>query len=118
MHGNPLDRDSIDELVRGSPPLVEDYLSLEEQLQPNGFDLSLGEVGNLVSAGSIGANSDQRELSALETLGFGPDGWLDLNPGAYMITFNEVVNLPLDMMALGRPRPSQLRTAVSLHTAV
>ena len=118
MSGNPLDRDSIGRLVHETPPLVEDYLSLEEQLQPNGFDLSLREVGCLMSAGSIGAGPSQRELSAIETLEFGPDDWLHLDPGPYLIAFNEVVNLPLDVMALGRPRSSLLRSGVSVHTAV
>ena len=118
MSGNPLDRDSIGELLHHSPPLVQHYLSLEDQLQPNGFDLSLGEVGDLVSAGSIGTDSDQRELSELESLQFDSDGWLLLSPGPYLITFNEVVNLPLDVMALGRPRSSLLRSGVSIHTAV
>lgn len=118
MSGNPLDMESIGDLVHASPPLVQHYLSLRDQLQPNGFDLSLRDVSNLVSAGSMGADSTQRELSSLETLEFGPDDWLDLRPGAYLVTFNEVVNLPLDVMALGRPRSSLLRSGVSLHTAV
>ena len=118
MRGNPLDKDSICRLVRGSPPLVEDYLSLEEQLQPNGFDLTLRKVDNLVTAGSIGAAESRRELSATETLDFGGDEWLHLDRGAYLITFNEVVDLPLDLMALGRPRSSLLRSGVSIHTAV
>ena len=118
MNGNPLDRESIGKLIQNTPPLVEDFRSLEQQLQPNGFDLSLREVSALVSTGSIGAEPDQRELSELESLKFGQDGWLLLNPGPYLITFNEVVNLPLDVMALGRPRSSLLRSEVSVHTAV
>ena len=118
MNGNPLDRDSIGGLVHGSPSLVENYLSLEEQLQPNGFDLTLREVGGLVSPGSMGTEDGQRELADTETLAFGPDNWLHLNPGPYLITFNEVVNLPLDLMALGRTRSSLLRSGVSVHTAV
>ena len=118
MNGNPLDRDSIGELVLGSPPLVEHYHSLEEQLQPNGFDLTLREVACLVSPGSMGAGDGQRELGDAETLAFGSDDWLHLDPGPYRITFNEVVNLPLDLMALGRTRSSLLRSGVSVHTAV
>jgi dUTP pyrophosphatase len=49
---------------------------------------------------------------------FAPDGWLQLEPGPYLVTFNEIVNLPLDVMALGRPRSSLLRSGVSIHTAV
>ena len=118
MNGNPLDRESIGKLIDHSPPLVEDIRSLEQQLQPNGFDLSLREVSALTTPGSIGAEPDQRELSELESLKFDPDGWLLLRPGPYLITFNEVVNLPLDVMALGRPRSSLLRSGASVHTAV
>jgi dUTP pyrophosphatase len=119
MNGNPLDRDSIGALLlHGSLPLVEHYLSLEEQLQPNGFDLTLREVDCLVSPGSMGAGDEQRELSDTETLAFGSDNWLHLDPGPYRITFNEVVNLPSDLMALGRTRSSLLRSGVSVHTAV
>ena len=116
--GNPLDRDAIGGLIQGSPPLIEEYLSLEEQLQPNGFDLTLREVSRLTSAGSIGAGPGQRDLSATEPLSFDGEGWLSLAPGPYLITLNEVVNLPLDLMALGRPRSSLLRSGVSVHTAV
>ena len=118
MNGNPLDQESIGRLIHDNPPLVEDFPSLEQQLQPNGFDLSLKQVSALVSPGSIGSATADRELSELENLEFEPDGWLRLNPGAYLITFNEVVNLPLDLMALGRPRSSLLRSGVSVHTAV
>ena len=51
-------------------------------------------------------------------LPFGSDGYLDLIPGAHLITFNEIVNLPLHVMALGRPRSSLLRAGVAIHTAV
>jgi dUTP pyrophosphatase len=118
MNGNPLDRESIGKLIHNAPSLVGDFVSLEQQLQPNGFDLSLREICNLVSPGSIGAEPDGRELSGLEPLLFDSGGWLQVAPGPYLITFNEVVNLPLDVMALGRPRSSLLRSGVSIHTAV
>jgi dUTP pyrophosphatase len=116
--GSALDRQSIVNLVQGTPPLVEAYLSLDEQLQPSGFDLTLRGVGRLVSAGFLGQAPDQRELSATEPLVLVEGEWVDLAPGPYLITFNEIVNLPRDLMALGRPRSSLLRCGVSLHTAV
>ena len=118
MSGSALEKAAIGELVTGTPPLVEAYLSLDEQLQPNGFDLTLREVNRLVSAGFMGRGAEERELSAREGLDFNPDGWLDLAAGPYLITFSEIVNLPLDLMALGRPRSSLLRCGVSIHTAV
>ena len=118
MPGTPLDRDSIGHLIEGSPPLLADYLSLETQLQPNGFDMTLREVARLTTPGAVGAEDATRELSETQHLEFGPDGWLRLEPGPFLVTFNEVVNLPLDIMALGRPRSSLLRSGAGVHTAV
>ena len=117
MNANALDRDSIGDLILGSPPLIEAFVSLDQQLQPNGFDLTLQEVNALESPGFMGAGPGQRELSSTEEMAFGPDGWLELFPGPYLLTFNEIVNLPLDLMALGRTRSSLLRSGASIHTA-
>jgi dUTP pyrophosphatase len=46
------------------------------------------------------------------------DGYYELPPGGYVVLLNEVVNLPTDLMAFGRPRSSLLRCGVALHTAV
>ena len=113
-----LDRGSILHLVQNSPPLLAGCPSLDQQLQPNGFDLTLGQVARLTSAGYMGNGPDQRGLSDTQLLEFDRSGWLHLATGSYLITFNEVVNLPLDLMALGRPRSSLLRSGVSIHTAV
>ena len=118
MTSNALDRNTIAELILGSSRLIESYLSLDEQLQSNGFDLSLKEVSRLTSGGSMGSGPDQRALSDTEILDLDREGWLRLSPGPYLISFNEIVNLPLDLMALGRPRSSLLRSGVSIHTAV
>ena len=118
MTSTALDRESIGDLVLGKPPLIEQYLSLDEQLQPNGFDLTLRDASRLTSGGSMGAGLDQRKVSDTEPIAFDTDEWLRLIPGPYLLTFNEVVNLPLDLMALGRTRSSLLRSGASLHTAV
>jgi dUTP pyrophosphatase len=47
-----------------------------------------------------------------------PDEGLLLRPGPYLVTFNEIVNLPLDLMALAKPRSSLLRCGVAVHNAV
>jgi len=118
MPGTPLDRDSIGHLIEGTPPLLEHYLSLEKQLQPNGFDMTVRDVARLTTPGAIGAADADRVLSDTEPMEFGDDGWLQLSPDPFLVTFNEVVNLPLDVMALGRPRSSLLRSGAGVHTAV
>ena len=51
-------------------------------------------------------------------LPFDAEGRVYLAAGAYMVTFNEIVNLPRHVMAMARPRSSLLRCGVAVHTAV
>ena len=105
-------------LISQAPPLIAGYANLEEQLQPNGFDLTLREIAVPGTPGQVVADSSQRRVSELKPLTVGPDGQFDLPPGVYVITFNEVVNLPAAIMALATPRSSLLRCGVAVHTAV
>ena len=113
-----LDRDSITELILGDSPLISGFDDLEEQVQPNGFDLTLQEIRELNSGGYMGKGPNQRLLSNSDILAFDYQGWVHLNPGSYLITFNEICHLPLDLMALGKPRSSLLRSGVTISTAV
>jgi dUTP pyrophosphatase len=116
--GGALGREELLRRIQGTPPLISDYNALDEQLQPNGFDLSLAEVGRFVGPGAIGRSNAERELPAVEPLPFDADGWLALDPGVYQVVFNEIVDLPNGLMALGRPRSSLCRAGATLHTAV
>jgi len=113
-----LSRQEIKRLMKKKPPLIEGYIDLEEQVQPNGVDLTLREIALLQSSGRITAQNDQRQVSDLSPLVFDGLGYIDLVPGAYIITYNEVVHLPKNIMALGRPRSSLLRCGVTVGTAV
>ena len=118
MKGSVLDRQSILGLVEADSPLVEGYLDLDAQLQPNGFDLTLREVGAFTSVGEVGPGVGASVLSETRSLPFGPDGYLHLHAGSYLATLNEIVRLPLHVMGLARPRSSLLRCGVAVHTAV
>jgi len=87
-------------------------------VQPNGFDLTLREVTLLQSAGKIAVADSQRLVSDLSPLIFDGTGFIDLMPGAYVITYNEIVHLPKNIMALATPRSSLLRCGVMVNTAV
>jgi dUTP pyrophosphatase len=113
-----LPKNEIRRLVAGKPPLVEGYLDLERQLQPNGFDLTLRDIALFQNAGQMGAENAGRRLPDLAPLVFGTDGFIELVPGSYLITYNEIVHLPVNVMALGRPRSSLLRCGVNIGTAV
>jgi dUTP pyrophosphatase len=113
-----LSKQDIFNLINQQPPLIEQYVKLKDQLQPNGFDLTLREVGQIQTGGQIGLSNAQRTISGCAPLAFDSTGNLDLMPGAYVITFNEIVNLPKNIMALGAPRSSLLRCGVTVHMAV
>jgi dUTP pyrophosphatase len=108
----------IRRLIQGKPPLVEGWLDLDEQVQANGFDLTLRDVAAITSAGQISVANSARVVSGLSPLAFDASGYIALDPGSYIITYNEIVHLPKDIMALGRPRSSLLRCGVSVGTAV
>ena len=113
-----LSRQDIYQLLQHEPPLIEGYINLEEQVQPNGIDLTLREVAMLQSAGRIAVSDRQRLLSDLAPLVFDGLGFIELVPGVYIVTYNEIVHLPKDVMALARPRSSLLRCGVTVDTAV
>ena len=87
-------------------------------MQPNGIDLTLREVALPQSLGTIAVANSQRLIPGLAPLVFDGLGFIDLMPGAYVITYNEIVHLPKNVMALARPRSSLLRCGVNVDTAV
>ena len=113
-----LSKRDIHRLLRQEPPLIEGWVDLKQQVQPNGFDLTLREVTLLQSAGKIAVADSQRLVSDLAPLVFDGMGFIDLMPGAYSITYNEIVHLPKNIMALATPRSSLLRCGVMVNTAV
>ena len=113
-----LSRKDIRQMLQQTPPLVEGYLNLEQQLQPNGFDITLRDIAMLQTSGQIGVDNAQRQLPDLAPLIFDGLGFVELIPGSYLITYNEVVHIPTNLMALARPRSSLLRCGVNIGTAV
>jgi dUTP pyrophosphatase len=113
-----LTREDLLELINKQPPLITDAINLEEQLQPNGIDLTLREISVFSSRGILTENNDGRELSGVSPMALDAHGGVDLPPAAYLVTFNEVVNLPGNVMALARPRSSLNRCGASIHSAV
>ncbi len=116
-----LDRSTIRRLIDGAPPLLSEYVNLSQQLQPNGFDLTVRTVARFADAGppgQMGISDADRRLSETAELPVDGGGWWTLEAGPYLITLNEIVSLPKWLMALVRPRSSLLRSGVAIHTAV
>lgn len=113
-----LSREDILKMLKASPPLVDNLFDIQQQVQPNGIDLTLKEIALLSSSGSLGLSNESRALSSTSPLVFDGLGRIDLLPGCYLVTYNEVVNIPRNIIALATPRSSLLRCGVSIHSAV
>ena len=57
-------------MTQQEPPLIGGYISLEEQVQPNGIDLTLREVAMLQSSGRIAVENSQRVESYTRSVRF------------------------------------------------
>jgi len=115
-----LSKNEIDELMKLDPPLVEDMIDPDTQIQVNGCELTVDRIFTFAGAGAgaIAFENSERVLSECTELAFDGDGWIDLPAGSYKIVSREVVHIPKDAIAIARPRSSLLRCAVSVETAV
>lgn len=113
-----LSAEQIRAAIAGDPPLIQGYRSLDDQLQPNGFDLTLAEISRFATAGVLPVANADRIPADLVPIPFDDDGMVTLEPGAYQILVNEVVALGNHLMALARPRSSLNRSGVTIHSAV
>jgi dUTP pyrophosphatase len=114
-----LTKDDLKKLcLEMSPPLLEGLIDIDVQIQPNGVDLTVKSVSEFQEKGTIGFSREELIIPNRTLITFNKDGWIKLPAGCYLVTFNEVVNLPTDLMAIGRPRSSMLRMGATVETAV
>ena len=104
--GGALGREELRARILAPQPLISNYISLDAQ------------ISAFSGRGAIGKSNAERVLPEAVPLAFTADGWLELAPGAYQVLFNEVVDLPNDLMALGRPRSTLCRCGATVGTAV
>ena len=98
--------------------LIREYVDLETQLQPSGFDLSLKEVREFSGSGSADFSNEERVIAGSAPIAPDYDGWYWLPPGCYTIVYNEVIRMPLDIAAIARTRSTLLRNGATVETAV
>jgi len=96
--------------------LVREYLDLDKQLTPDGFDLSLREIHTFTDCGYVDFSNENRRVSETKPIEF--EHKLHLEPGAYKIIYNEIVDLPNDILAVGWTRSTLLRCGASIASAV
>jgi len=97
---------------------------LAVQRQPAGVDFSVAAVAAFASAGALDFSNALRQLPQLEPLAWsdpadpGTPAYLDLQPGGYLVTYNEEIAVPLDSAGIILPRSSLMRCGAVLHSAL
>jgi dUTP pyrophosphatase len=111
-----LDQDTIFRLIK-EQGLITNFIDLPTQLSPNGFELTLQKIFQYTEPGEIDFSNKQRKIPNYEELH--PNGDLfSLERGSYLVVYNETIQLPNNLIAIGRPRSSLLRSGVTIESAV
>ncbi|MCG1001927.1 MULTISPECIES: deoxyuridine 5'-triphosphate nucleotidohydrolase [Halobacterium] len=104
-----------------SGAFVAEYIEplTEEQIQPNGVDLTVEAVFEQREPGRIGKDGKtigDRQPVDVETV----DGaeTFTLSPGGYIVQYAETISIPEDHVGFLYPRSSLLRNSCMLNTAV
>ena len=108
----------IRRLLKNMPPLAENLIDENIQVQPDGLELTVREVQELSGCGAVDFDNSCRQTPSGIPVGFDEDGWVFLSPGIYRLLLNEIVHIPPDLAAVARPRSSLIRSGVTLGTAV
>lgn len=104
--------------------LIQDFIHLETQLQPSGFDVTAAEIHRFKEEGKLDFSNSEREIPEAEKIrpekeDEGDDyGWWKLEPGAYKVVMNEKVDIPEDMIGVAHPRSSVLRMGCTIGNAL
>ncbi len=118
-----LNKEELKKLIKETG-LVTDYIDLETQLTPNGFDLTAACVFCFKSGGALDFSNKERVIPEAKGVVIRKKnkndkfGWWNLKKGIYKIVTNEIVSLPKDLIAVSFPRSSLLRMGVFTHTGV
>jgi len=94
--------------------LITDYIDLERQLTPNGFDMTVSTIKEIQGNGQLDFTNEERVIPPAEPVETS-DGWWDLSPGIYKATTNEIVNIPDHLVGIGFPRSSLMRMGAHIQ---
>lgn len=119
----PLNKQELKQKIK-EKGLIQNYIDLETQLTPQGFDLTAAEIHEYNGSGKLDFSNSEREIP--DSRKIRPEkqseedeyGWWHLDPGAYKVVMNEKVDIPEDLMAYAFPRSSLLRMGCSIENAV
>ncbi|KAL4758628.1 putative dUTPase [Aspergillus foveolatus] len=99
--------------------LVHNLRQVAQQQQPCGVDLTLRQVSRWTSPATVDFDNTKRQGARTSVLPFNiSQQAITLQPGAYLIDFNETVRVPRNCMASIYPRSSLWRSGVGITAGV
>ncbi|PYH77220.1 dUTPase-like protein [Aspergillus uvarum CBS 121591] len=99
--------------------LVRNLRHVPQQRQPCGVDLTLRQVSKWTSAATIDFDNTKRQGAQTSSLPFDTTSHaITLQPGAYLVDFNETVHVPRNCMGSVFPRSSLWRSGVGIAAGV
>jgi dUTP pyrophosphatase len=100
--------------------IVHNLLQTTHQQQPCGIDLTLRRISAWSSPAVIDFDNSHRQAAKTSLLPFPDNGneGIKLEPGTYLIDFNETVRIPRNCMGSVFPRSSLWRSGVSVVAGV
>lgn len=87
------------------------------QMQQAGFDLTMQNVEALKGNSMLDFDNSERQLPETTEVEWMDDNAI-LDPGAFLVTYNEEITVPGEAAGLVLPRSSLMRCGASLHTAL
>lgn len=113
-----LSENELKKMMNQTPPIVENLIDQDTQIQPNGIEMTLKEIRTIEGSGSVDFDNSERVIPDGVNLIFDDGEWIELPIGIYKVIFNEIVNIPKNIAAIAKPRSSLIRCGTSLETAV
>lgn len=104
--------------------LISEYIDLETQITPNGFDFTVDKIEKYQESGKLDFSNAEREIPESKEIkpvkkNKNDDyGWWDLEKGVYKIKTNERVNIPDNLIGYAFPRSSLLRMGATIENGV
>ncbi len=97
--------------------LVKNYIDLDKQITPNGFDLTVEKIFEFLDQGAMDFSNEEREIPKTREIKWKND-WVQLKSDYYKIRTNEIIKLPLDLIAIARSRSSLSRSGIAVDSGV
>lgn len=111
-----IDRKTLLDLI-SQHKLITNMVDQNVQVSPNGVELTLQKLYTFKEAGTIDFSNRERHIPNYEEIPLKQERY-NLQLGTYLVAYNEIVRIPANLIAIGRPRSSLLRSGVSIESAV